>query len=168
MLSHTAIARLCLTVGTAIVFAGIAQSARPVPTANGHSGRHLPSPTVAPGTELGADSGAVESAMVVQAAATLTRFCRLVDQRRFRRASSLLATSRVWPLRRLRTLRRFRFIVARLAPRPRSASLTFRTCLIVARAPRTPRAARRDCLYFTLGRDGTTGDWLITAIGTHP
>jgi hypothetical protein len=168
MPSYTAITRLCLALGVAAVLAGIAQAVRPVSAVGGRSGRPLPPATVVPSVTKTAIAGAVDPALVVQAAATLTRFCRLVDQRRYRRASSLLSAAHVWPLRRLRTLLRFRFVIARLAPHPRTASFTFRTRLIVACAPRTPRAARRDCLYFTLGRDGTTGDWLITAVGTHP
>lgn len=168
MLSHTTITRSSLAVGLVVVFAGIAQSTRSMSAGGGHSVRSLSSPTVSPGAASHAGSTALDSALVVQAAATITRFCRLVDQGRYRRASSLLAAARVWPLRRLRRLCRFRFVVARLAAHPRNASLTFRTRLLVACTPRTPRAARRDCLYFTLGRDGTTGDWLITAVGTHP
>jgi hypothetical protein len=168
MLSPPAIKRLCLAAGLAAGLAGIAQSVRPVSTASGRGSHPIPSATAAPRTAQSAGPRALDPALVVQAAATLTRFCRLVDQRRYRHASSMLATARVWPLHRLRAMRRFSFIVARLVPHARSTSITFRTRLIVACAPRTPRAARRDCLYFTLGRDGTTGDWLITAVGTHP
>jgi hypothetical protein len=103
----------------------------------------------------------------LQAALVLRLFCRFVDSGRLARAGSLLAPH-AWPRRELRAFAVFRFISARVYAAPDSRTLVMLTRIRVhTRAP-SPLPDGVATLFFTLGRVGTTGSWLITAAHSSP
>jgi len=104
----------------------------------------------------------------LQAVTTVKRFCDLVDDRALRSASRLLAGPWVWPRRELTRIARLRFVSARVQD-ARSANDIVLLARVRARlrGP-SPLHDGVNTLFFTLGRDGTTGGWLITAVTTSP
>lgn len=104
----------------------------------------------------------------LETACTVAQLTRLVDQRRFGAARRLLAGRRAWPRRELTTIRHIRFISARVWGDPRADGVTLAATVCLAVRPGSPLPGGLTTLFFTLGRDGTAGDWLVTAVTTSP
>jgi hypothetical protein len=98
----------------------------------------------------------------------VAQLTRLVDQRRFGAARRLLAGQHVWPHRELHAIRHIRFISARVWGDPRADRVTLAATVRLAVRPGSPLPGGLTTLFFTLGRDGTAGDWLVTAVTTSP
>ena len=124
-----------------------------------------PATPASPVTSPSAAAGDAEPS--IAAAAVLRRFCDLVDRDRWARACDLLAGPWVWPSGGLRALARLRFLSARLRPAGLTDDLVFATrCRVRLRAPGARHHIAK--LVFTLGRGGTDGGWLITAVTPRP
>jgi hypothetical protein len=136
------------------------------------------SPDASAPAEVPASPGAAPSASAAAAPAsgndtleavrTLKRFCDLVDDGRRRAAGRLLAGPWVWPRRELVPIARLRLLSAR----PQEARSAGHVVLLarvraLLRGP-SPLHDGVNTLFFTLGRDGTTGGWLVTAVTTSP
>jgi hypothetical protein len=105
---------------------------------------------------------------------TVKRFCDLVEHGWSSRAGDLCSAPTVWRRRRLRALRRYTFLSARIvaASDPRMITVLVRIH-VRARHGKTLHDATLhegvNTLFFTLERVGTTaGGWLISAITTSP
>ena len=98
----------------------------------------------------------------------MAQLTHLVDQRRLVAARRLLAGRRVWPRRELLAIRRIRFISARVWGDPRADGVTLAATVRLTVRPGSPLPGGLATLFFTLGRDGTAGDWLVTAVTTSP
>ena len=103
----------------------------------------------------------------LEAACVIRLFCRFVDSGRLARASSLLAPH-TWPRRELRAFAAFRFISARVYAAPDARTLVMLTRIRVRTRAPSPLPDGIATLFFTLGRVGTTGGWLITAAHSSP
>ena len=104
----------------------------------------------------------------LETACTVAQLTRLVDQRRFGAARRLLAGQHVWPHRELHAIRHIRFISARVWGDPRADGVTLAATVRLAVRRGSPLPSGLTTLFFTLGRDGTAGDWLVTAVTTSP
>ena len=99
---------------------------------------------------------------------TLKRFCDLVDDGRRRAAARLLAGRWVWSPQELTAIRGLRFASARVQDVRLAGDVVLLTRVRVRLRGPSPLHAGVNTLFFTLGRDGTTGGWLITAVTTSP
>jgi hypothetical protein len=117
--------------------------------------------SVAAASRAGATAG-------LETACTVAQLTRLVDQRRLGAARRLLAGRRVWPRRELMAISHIQFISARVWGDPRADGVTLATTVRLAVRPGSPLPSGLTTLFFTLGRDGTAGDWLVTAVTTSP
>lgn len=98
----------------------------------------------------------------------MAQLTHLVDQRRLVAARRLLAGRRAWPRRELLAITRIRFISARVWGDPRADGVTLAATVRLAVRSGSPLPGGLTTLFFTLGRDGTAGDWLVTAVTTSP
>jgi hypothetical protein len=137
----------------------------------------LPTPSAAAGTPPqpaptlpGADAApaATSGSETLEAVQTLKRFCDLVDDGDKREAGRLLAGPWVWPRRGLARIARLRFMSARVRQARVSAEIVLLTRVSARLRHPSPLHDGVNQLFFTLGRDGTTGGWLITAVTTSP
>jgi len=104
----------------------------------------------------------------LEAACTVARLLRLLDQRRLVAARRLLAGDRAWPRRELTGVRHIDLISARVWGDARAGVVTLATTVrLTARAGGAIHSGRTT-LFFTLGRDRSAGDWLVTAVATSP
>ena len=128
-----------------------------------------PGPTVpAPRASSFAAGKAGGTTTGLETACTVAQLTRLVDQRRFDAARRLLAGRRVWPRRELTAIRHIRFISARVWGDPRADGVTLAATVRLSVRRGSPLPSGLTTLFFTLGRDGTAGDWLVTAVATSP
>ena len=104
----------------------------------------------------------------LQTACTVAQLTRLLDQRRFSAARRLLAGPRVWPRRELAAISHIRFISARVWGDPRADGVILAATVRLAVRRGSPLPSGCTTLFFTLGRDGTEEDWLVTAVATSP
>jgi len=104
----------------------------------------------------------------LEAASTVARLTRLVDQRRLAAARRLLAGGQVWPRRELVAIRHINFISARVWGDSRADVVTLAATVRLAVWPGSPLPSGLTTLFFTLGRDRSAGDWLVTAVATSP
>lgn len=115
-----------------------------------------------------ATSAPVSGNDMLDAVRTLKRFCDLVDDGRRPAAGRLLAGPWVWPRRELMPIARLRLVSAR----PREGRSTGDVVLLARLRARlrgpSPLHDGVNTLFITLGRDGTTGGWLVTAVTTSP
>jgi hypothetical protein len=160
-----AAAALAAVIGLAVARPDHATSpvARPVPLS--------PAATASPGDPAASaqvtpapppDDGDLEAARAVK------RFCDLVDAGSLGAAGRLLAGPWVWPREELARIARFRFISAQVQPGSVADGLVL---MVRARARLRGPSPLHDgvnTLFFTLGRDGTTGGWLVTAVTSSP
>jgi hypothetical protein len=123
-----------------------------------------PSGTPASGTPASETAGA----RGLEAACTVARFSRFVNQRRLAAARRLLAGRHVWPRRGRHAIRRIDFISARVWGDSRADVVTLAATVRLAVRRGCPLPDGLTTLYFTLGRDGSAGDWLIKAVRTSP
>jgi len=104
----------------------------------------------------------------IEAVCTVARLVRLLDQRRLAAARRLLAGDRAWPRRELSGVRHIDLISARVRGDARAGVVTLAaTVRLTARAGGSVHSGRTT-LLFTLGRDRSAGDWLVTAVATSP
>ena len=104
----------------------------------------------------------------LQAACAVAQLTRLVDQRRLAEARRLLAGGRVWPRRELVAIRHIDFISARVWGDSRANAVTLAATVRLAVRRGSPLPSGLTTLFFTLGRDRSAGDWLVTAVATSP
>ena len=104
----------------------------------------------------------------LEAAATVLQLTRLVDQRRLAAARRLLSGAGVWPRRELVAIRHIDFISARVWGDSRAGAVTLAATVRLAVRPGSPLSSGLTTLFFTLGRDRSAGDWLVTAVTTSP
>lgn len=129
------------------------------------------SPSVAPGgssASLAPGDGTPTDADALEAVRTVKHFCDLVSARRLRAAERLLAGSWVWPRRELRQLTRLRLVSARVQDGHGTGDVVLLVRLRVIVDGPSPLHDGVNTLFFTLGRDGTTGGRLITAVTSSP
>ena len=116
----------------------------------------------------GVSSGEPAGTRGLEAARTVAQLTRLVDQRRLVEARRLLAGRRVWPRRELAAIRHIDFISARVWGDSRADVVTLAATVRLAVRPGSPLPNGLTTLFFTLGRDRSAGDWLVTAVATSP
>ena len=106
----------------------------------------------------------------LEAACTVARLLRFIDERRLTAARGLLAADRVWPRRELTDLRHICLVSARVWGDSRAGAGAVTLAAKVRLTARRGLAVRRErtTLFFTLGRDRSAGDWLVTAVATSP
>ena len=104
----------------------------------------------------------------LEAACTVARLLRLLDQRRLVVASTLLASDRAWPRRELTGVRHIDLISARVRGDARADVVTLAATVRLTARPGGAIHSGRTTLLFTLGRDRSAGDWLVTAVATSP
>ncbi len=104
----------------------------------------------------------------LEAARAVAQLTRLVDQRRLTEARRLLAGRRVWPRRELVAIRHIDFISARVWGDSRAGVVTLAATVRLAVRPGSPLPSGLTTLFFTLGRERSAGDWLVTAVTTSP
>ncbi len=108
------------------------------------------------------------SAVALQAAAVVRRLTRLVAQGRVRAARLLLSRQRVWPRRELKAIHYIEYLSARVWGDPSAGSVTMAVRVRLVVGHDSPLTTGITTLFFTLGRDGASGDWLVTAVATSP
>jgi len=145
-------------------FAGPPRGALPTPSSTAGTPAQ-PAPTL-PGA--GATPAAASGSETLEAVQTLKRFCDLVDDGDRREAGRLLTGPWVWPRRQLMPIARLRFISARVQQARVPAEIVLLTRVSARLRHPSPLHDGVNALFFTLGRDGTTGGWLITAVTTSP
>ena len=74
----------------------------------------------------------------------------------------------VWPRRELAPIARLRFVSARVQEARGRRDVVLLTRVRARLRGPSPLHDGVNTLFFTLGRDGTTGGWLITAVTTSP
>lgn len=129
------------------------------------------SPTADGGTATpGATSsaGVVSSADALEAVRALKHFCDLVGAHRLHAAAKLLAGPWVWPRRELLPISRLRLVSAKVQDGRQGDTVVLRARLRAHLRGPSPLHDGINTLFFTLGRDGTTGGWLIAAVTSSP
>ena len=104
----------------------------------------------------------------LEAACTVARLVRFVDQRRLAAARRLLAGERAWPRRELIGIRHIDLLSARVRGDARAGVVTLAATVRLTARAGGPLRSGRTTLFFTLGRDRSAGDWLVTAVATSP
>jgi hypothetical protein len=137
-------------------------------TLAGHTAGLGPTVPAPPVPSIAAAGRAGGTTTGLETSCTVAQLTRLVDQRRFGAARRLLAGRRVWPRRELIAISHIRFISARVWGDPRADGVTLAATVRLAVRPGSPLSSGLTTLFFTLGRDGTAGDWLVTAVTTSP
>ena len=116
----------------------------------------------------GATPAATSGSATLEAVQTVKRFCDLVDDGDKRAAGRLLAGPWVWPRRELARIARLRFMSARVRQARVQGEVVLLTRVRARLRGPSPLHDGVNALFFTLGRDGTTGGWLVTAVTTSP
>ena len=148
------------------VWAACGRTAIGPPTPAGHMAA-APGPAApAPPPRVAADAPAGTTGL--QAACAVAQLTRLVDQRRLAAARRLLAGGRAWPRRELIAIRHIDFISARVWGDSRANAVTLAATVRLAVRRGSPLPSGLTTLFFTLGRDRSAGDWLVTAVATSP
>jgi len=124
-----------------------------------------PAPTL-PG--FGATPAAASGGEVLEAVRTLKRFCDLVDDGDRHAAGRLLAGPWVWPRRELAPIARLRLMSARVQEARVQGDVVLLARVHARLRGPSPLRDGVNTLFFTLGRDRTTGGWLVTAVTTSP
>ena len=104
----------------------------------------------------------------LEAACTVTRLVRFLDERRLVAARSLFAGDRAWPRRELVHVRHIDLVSARVWGDARADAVTLAATVRLSARPGGASRSGRTTLFFTLGRDRSAGDWLVTAVATSP
>jgi len=123
------------------------------------------SPATTPGATLSPVAGDAE---ILAAVRSLKRFCDLVDDGDLRAAGRLLAGAWVWPRRELLVIARLSFMSARVQTARSADDVVLLTRVRARLRGPSPLHDGVNTLFFTLGRDGTTGGWLVTAVTSSP
>ncbi len=127
-----------------------------------------PGPSAPAPLPQGASPTETAGTRALEAARTVAQLTRLVDQRRLAEARRLLATGHVWPHRELVAVRHIDFISARVWGDSRADAVTLAATVRLAVRRGSPLPRGLATLFFTLGRDRSAGDWLVTAVATSP
>lgn len=163
---------LRLTPTRALVVAAVAAAGLALATAQACRERPAsppPPPASTPTPSPTPTLSAVQRERVALAAALVVRdLVKVVDQGRRGQARRLLAAPGVWPAAELRAIRSARVVTIRPWGRVGAGSLTLLARLRVAVGRGSPLSDGAVTLFFTLRRDGSSGDWLVTAVGTSP
>jgi hypothetical protein len=122
----------------------------------------------APPSAVPGDAPATADADALEAVRTLKRFCDLVASHRLHAAAGLLAGSWVWPRRELLPIASLRLVSARVQDARQAGAVVLLARLRARLRGPSPLHDGVNTLFVTLGRDGTTGGWLITAVTTSP
>ncbi|HUK77886.1 MAG TPA: hypothetical protein VL117_09850 [Thermoleophilia bacterium] len=104
----------------------------------------------------------------LEAACTVARLVRFVDQRRLVAARLLLAGDRAWPRSELVKYRHIDLLSARVWGDARADVVTLAATVRLTARNGGAVHSGRTTLFFTLGRDRSAGDWLVTAVATSP
>jgi hypothetical protein len=126
------------------------------------------SASIATTPSAGAAPAPASASDTLEAVRTLKRFCDLVDDGDRRAAGRLLAGPWVWPRRELRAIARLSLLSARAQDAPRTGDIVLMARLRARLRAASPLHDGVNTLFFTLGRAGTTGGWLVTAVTTSP
>jgi hypothetical protein len=133
-----------------------------------HTAGAGPGPAAPAPLPQSASSGETAGTRGLEAARTVAQLTRLVDQQRLAAARRLLAGGRVWPRRELVAIRHIDFISARVWGDSRTDAVTLAATVRLAVRRSSPLPSGLTTLFFTLGRDRSAGDWLVTAVATSP
>jgi hypothetical protein len=114
------------------------------------------------------DAPTPADADALEAVRTLKRFCDLVAAHRLHTAAGLLAGPWVWPRRELLPIARLRLVSAKVQDARQAGAVVLLARLRAKLRGPSPLHDGVNTLFFTLGRDGTTGGWLITAVTSSP
>ena len=117
------------------------------------------------GTTTPAESAGTRN---LEAARTVEQLLQLVDRGRPGAARRLLSGTQVWPRRELAAIQHIDLISARVWGDSRAGAVTLAATVRLAVRRDSPLPSGRTTLFFTLGRDGSAGDWLVTAVATSP
>lgn len=104
----------------------------------------------------------------LEAVQTLKRLCDRIDEGDLRAARRLLAGPWVWPQRELRVIARLGLLSARVQGGRSAGDVVLMARLRAGLRGPSPLHDGVNTLFFTLGRDGTTGGWLVTAVASSP
>jgi hypothetical protein len=137
-------------------------------TGGGDAGGTPTAPATATPGGGSATSGATSTADALDAVRALKRFCDLVDEGRLQAAAELLAGPWVWPRRELLPIARLSLASARVQKGRLGGEVVLLARLRARLRGASPLHDGVNTLFFTLGRDGTTGGWLITAVTSSP
>ncbi len=168
------LAGLAATALAAMAVAGYlgggGEETEPAPQASPKPAHTLPSPTATAALSEPEATGSPAPAggEALEAVRALKRFCDLVDDGRLRAAGRLLAGPWVWPQRELGVLAHFRLVSARVQREQLGAGVVLLARLRARLRGPSPLHDGVNTLFITLGRDGTTGGWLITAVTSSP
>jgi hypothetical protein len=115
-------------------------------------------------------AGGPQSAAIanLQAVRVVEQLTRLIDQRQLSLARRLLRSQDVWPRRELAAIRHITTLSARVWGDAGANSVVLAVTLRLAVRRGSPLNTGVDTLFFTLSRNGTPGDWLVTAVATSP
>jgi hypothetical protein len=113
-------------------------------------------------------AGVTPATRGLTAACTIVRLSRLVSEHRPAAVRLLLADDRVWPRRTLGAIRHIDFISARVWGDSRADAVTLAATVRLAVRQGSALPSGLTTLYFTLGRRGSAGDWLVKAVRTSP
>lgn len=149
--------------GTTVRPATLGDAPAVTPTPGGSASAVATPWTTAPG-----QSPAPADADALAAVRTVKRFCDLVAAHRLHAAAKLLAGPWVWPRRELVPIARLQLVSARVQDGQRTGDVVLLARLRATLRGPSPLHDGVNTLFFTLGRDGTTGGWLITAVTSSP
>jgi len=104
----------------------------------------------------------------LQAARAVEQLVGLLDRHRYSAVTRLLRGPWVWPRRELVAIRQAHYLSARVWGDPSADRVVLAVQLRLAVTHRSPLSDGRQTLFFTMGRDGTSNDWLVAAVASGP
>lgn len=181
MLSRRLIALLALAAAAFVAMivgaqGGCGEAVSPPTGAGGRAPATLDGAPATPATpDVGAplsaavgDGPASADADALEAVRTLKHFCDLVSAHRLCAAAKLLAGPWVWPRRELLPIARLRLVSARVQDGRQDGDVVLSARLRARLRGPSPLHDGVNTLFVTIGRDGTTGGRLITAVTSSP
>ena len=150
--------------GATLSGGGLSGAGEPLsgPPSIGAATTDAPAPTGGPSPAATADGDALA------AVRALKHFCDLIGDGDRREAGRLLAGPWVWPRKEFAPIARLRFLSASVQGEDLAGDVVLRARVRARLRGPSPLRDGINTLFFTLGRDGTTGGWLITAVTTSP
>lgn len=132
------------------------------------AGTASPAGATPPGASTSPHGASPTDADALEAVRTLKHFCDLVTAHRPHEAAKALAGPWVWPRRELVQISRLRLVSAKVQDGRQADAVVLLARLRARLRGPSPLHDGVNTLFFTLGRDGTTGGWLITAVTSSP